>query len=373
MKKRLLGIVSACLLAGAVQADAPVEVKDSAPERYTVVQGDTLWGIASQYLSDPWRWPEIWEANQQVNNPHLIFPGDVLLLCNIKGRAMVAIDQGGGCAQIADRVINGLPPLENVQKLAGSGNDYKLLPRVREVPLTLAIPAIPLQEVQRFLNNSRVVSKGELDRAPYVMAGGDTRIILGTGDRLYARNKGKQLELETAYGVYRAGVRYIDPETREVLGYEAEDIGAGKIVAIDGEVGTLEIARTTQEIRIEDKLLPVESQRISSVFHPRNPEGVRPGSVLRIFNSISAGAQYSVIVVNRGEHDGVRQGHTFALYKKGATVRDRVNADYVKLPAERAGLAMVFRTFPRVSYALVLRTTRPIKEGDEIRPPIKGD
>lgn len=372
MKKRLLGIVAACLLAGVVQAEAPVDIKDSAPERYTVVQGDTLWGIASRYLNDPWRWPEIWEANQQVNNPHLIYPGDVLLLCSIRGRSVVAIDLGGGCAQVEARMASG-SPMDNVQKLSGSGNDYKLLPRVREMPLTLAIPAIPLQEIQRFLNYSRVVTKSELDNAPYVMAGADSRIVLGAGDALYVRNVKKQLQPETAYGVYRAGVRYIDPETKEVLGYEAEDIGAGKIVAMNGEVGTLEIARTTQEIRIEDRLLPLESQRVSSLFHPSNPEGVKPGSVLRIFNSISAGAQYSVIVVNRGELDGVRQGHTFALYKKGGVVRDRVGKDYVKLPSERAGLAMVFRTFPRVSYALILRSTRPIKEGDEIRPPIRGD
>ncbi|MDP2227941.1 MAG: LysM peptidoglycan-binding domain-containing protein [Moraxellaceae bacterium] len=372
MKKRLLGIVSACLLAGAVQAEAPVEVKGSAPERYTVVSGDTLWGIAGRYLNDPWRWPEVWEANRQVSNPHLIYPGDILLLCTIKGRAVVAVDQGGGCAELAER-MGTLAATGGSQKITGSGNDFKLHPQARSQPLSLAIPAIPLGEIQRFLNDSRVVQKSDLDRAPYVLSGTDSRLILGAGDKLYVRNRNKLLEQDGSYGVYRGGYRYVDPDTNEVLGYEAEDIGAGKIVALAGEVGTFEVSRTTQEVRIEDKLLPNESQRVSSVFYPSNPEGVKPGKVLRIFNSIGSGAQYSVVVLNRGDIDGVRQGHTFALYKKGTTVRDRVTNEYIKLPAERSGLAMVFRTFPRVSYALVLRTTTTVKVGDEVRPPISGD
>lgn len=372
MKKRLLGIVGACLLAGVVQAEAPVQVKDSAPERYTVVRGDTLWDISNRYLSDPWRWPEIWQINPQVQNPHLIYPGDVLLLCQIKGKAVVALDAGGGCAEVEQRMTSGASG-QPTQIISGSGRDQKLHPQARTQALSLAIPAIPLQEIQRYLNGSRVVSKLELDNAPYVMAGKQGRIVAGAGDSIYVRNKNQLLESSGVYGIYRGGVAYIDPDTREVLGFEAEDVGAGKMVSLDREVGTVEVTRTTQEVRIEDKLLANESQRVSSIFYPSNPDNVKPGRILRIFDSIGSGAQHSVIVINRGELDGVKSGHTFAVYKHGETIRDRVSNEYVRLPAERVGLAMVFRTFSRVSYALVLRTSTAVKVGDEIRPPVSGD
>lgn len=366
MKKHLLGIVGACLLAGVVQAEAPLAVKGSAPERYTVVRGDTLWDIANRYLADAWRWPEIWEANKQIANPHLIYPGDLLLLCQIKGRAVVAVDQGGGCAEIAERMASG--PV-----VTGSGRDQKLHPQARIMPLDLAIPAIALKDIQRYLDGSRVVSKLELDRAPYVMAGKEGRIVGGAGDSIYARNRNKLLEPYGIYGIYRGGVAYIDPDTRDVLGYEAEDIGAGKLVALNNQIGTLEVTRTTQEVRIEDRLLQIESGRIPTIFHPSNPDNVKDGRILRIFDSIGSGAQHSVIVLNRGEKDGVQPGHTFAVHKRGEVVRDRVTNEYVTLPSERAGLAMVFRTFDRVSYALVLRSSTTIKVGDEVKPPVSGD
>lgn len=370
MKKRLLGIVGACLLAGLVQAEEPVKVKDSAPERYTVVKGDTLWGISGRYLNDPWRWPQIWEANKQVYNPHLIYPGDVLLLCRIEGKAVVAVDQGGGCSEIASRIASG-GGLPTQTKL--SDGTVKLHPQVREQPLSLAIPAIPLKEIQRYLNDSRVVGIEELNRAPYVLTATDDHVVAGAGDKIYVRNKNKLLVPDGSYGIYRAGVRYLDPDSGEVLGYEAEDIGSGKLVALEPEVGTLSVTRTTQDVRIGDKLLENESGRISSVFHPSNPDGVKAGRVLRVFGSIASAAQYSVIVLNRGEVDSVKPGHTFALYRRAGVVADDVTHDQVRLPSERAGLAMVFRTFSRVSYALVLRSSTPVKVGDEVRPPISGD
>jgi hypothetical protein len=165
MKKRLLGIVGACLMAGAVQADAPVQVRDSAPERYTVVRGDTLWDISSRYLSDPWRWPEVWEINPQVQNPHLIYPGDVLLLCQIKGRAVVAVDHGRWLCRGRGSAL----PQASLHRLSVAQGVTRSCIRRRECkPLSLAIPAIPLQEIQRYLNGSRVVTKAELDKAPYM-------------------------------------------------------------------------------------------------------------------------------------------------------------------------------------------------------------
>lgn len=370
MKKSLLGIASACLLAGVVHANDSVQVKPTAPEKYTVVSGDTLWGIAGRYLSDPWRWPEIWESNKQVYNPHLIYPGDILLLCQIKDRAVVAVDLGGGCAEVAERIAQGGGVPDTVTLPNGT---VKLRPQVRELPLTLAIPAIPLKEIQRYLNESRVVTKELMDRAPYVVSGGDNRVVAGAGDLVYVRNKNSLLVNENAYGIYRTGVVYRDPDSGEPLGMEAEDIGAGNLVALEKEIGTLKMSRTSQEVRIGDRLLENESSRIASVFHPSNPEGVKPGKIIRVFGSIASAAQYSVIVINRGTKDQVKPGHTFALFRTGGVIRDQVSGDSVRLPAEQAGLAMVFRTFDRVSYALVLSASKALKAGDEVRPPISED
>lgn len=372
MKKRLLGIVSACLLAGSLQAEstAPVQVKSDAPERYTVVKGDTLWGISGRYLNDPWRWPEIWEANKQVYNPHLIYPGDVLLLCQIQDGKVLAVDMGGGCAEIVGRIRDGggVPT-----EIAMTDGTVKLRPQARELPLSLAIPSIPLKEIQRYLNDSRVVTQDQLDKAPYVLSAQDGRVVAGKDDRIFVRDKANQLVTNGAYGIYRGGQHYVDPDTKALLGFEAEDIGAGRVTAIDGEVATLKLSRSNQDVRIGDKLLENEVNQIASMFHPSNPEGVKPGKVLRIFGSIASGAQFSVIVINRGEADGVKAGHTFALYRNGGVVKDRLTNEMLRLPADNAGLAMVFRTFEKVSYALILKSTTTIKVGDEVRPPISSE
>lgn len=370
MKKSVLGIVGACLLAGVVQAEEPVKVKPSAPERYTVVKGDTLWGISSRYLEDPWRWPEIWEANKQVYNPHLIFPGDVLLLCQIKDRALLVVDQGGGCAEAAARIAGGGGVPEATQLPDGT---VKLHPKARELPMSLAIPAIPLKDIQRYLNDSRVVTRDALERAPYVIGGQDARVVGGAGDTVYARDKNNLLREEGAYGIYRGGVTYVDPDTNEILGYEAEDIGAGELVGLATQVGSLKVRRTTQEVRIGDKLLENESGPVSAIFHPANPEGVKPGKILRVFGSIGSATQFNIVAVNRGTQDGVVPGHTFALYRKGELVFDRFTTESIRMPSERTGLAMVFRTFDRVSYALILSSTKVVKVGDEIRPPISAE
>jgi nucleoid-associated protein YgaU len=365
MKKPVLFLVAGLLAGSVMAADSkPVDVKNSAPERYTVQKGDTLWDISNRYLKDPWRWPEIWEVNPQVRNPHLIYPGDKLVLCRIQDRNVVAVDTGGGCDDVAQRLTNKASGRVD----AGTG---KLLPQIRSEPMSVAIPAVPLQAIRAFLSGSRVVSPEELDRAPYVLAGLGHRIIAGAGEQVYAR--GKSLAVGDNYGVYRRGKAYVDPVTGEVLGIEAADIATGNITAVQGEVGTLSLSRTTQEVRIEDRLLLSEAMPVTPVFHPLNPENVKPGRILQIMNSLGSGGLNSIIVLNRGERDGVQQGHTFAIYEHGGVIRDRAKDELVQLPSERSGLAMVFRTFNKVSYAIVLKASTVVKQGDEVRPPVSGD
>ena len=365
MKKLVLIALASTVFAAPLQADTkPVDVKTNAPERYTVRKGDTLWDIANRYLKDAWRWPEIWQANQKIRNPHLIFPGDNLLLCHIQDKAIVAVDEGGGCDEV-------IANFTNTASAGGDSGQGKLSPEIRYEELSVAIPAIPLQTIRAYLSDSRVMGAEEFAQAPYVVSGESKRVITGQGDKVYIR--GTDIPLGESFGLYRKGLRYDDPDTKEFLGFEAEDIGSGTITAVEGDIATLEVSRTTQEVRIEDRLFANEARAVTPIFYPSNPENVKSGRIVRIMSSLGNGGLNSVIVLNRGERDGVKQGHTFALYQRGGLMRDRVKDGLVRLPSERAGLAMVFRTFNKVSYAIILRASTMISVGDEIRPPISGD
>lgn len=364
MKKLVLLALASAVFASPLQADVkPADVKSTAPERYTVKKGDTLWDIANRYLQDAWRWPEIWQANQQIRNPHLIYPGDKLVLCRIEQRAVVALDNGGGCDEV-------IANLTNKASVGGDGT-LKLQPEIRSEDLSVAIPAIPLQAIRAYLSDNRVLEASDFAKAPYVLSGESKRVITGLGDTVYVRGAG--LEVGETVNVYRKGVRYDDPDTKEPLGFEAEDIATGNITAQQADVSNLVLTRTTQEVRIEDRVFGKEEKPVTPIFYPSNPVGVKSGRIIRIMSSLVNGGLNSVIVLNRGERDGVKQGHAFAVYQRGEVVRDRVKDEVLRLPSERAGMAMVFRTFNKVSYAIIVRASTPISVGDEVRPPVSGD
>jgi nucleoid-associated protein YgaU len=341
MRKTLVALL---LLAAGGLAQAEVQLRDGHPETYTVVRGDTLWDISGKFLAKPWKWPEIWQVNPQVQNPHLIYPGDVLRLTWVDGQPRITLDRGA------------------------SRGTIKLSPKVRSTPMAEAIPTIPLEKINSFLLENRIVdSELELSRAPYVVAGNAERVVSGAGDRIYAR--GDFAAGEPAYGLYRQGKTYTDPQTREVLGINADYIGGGEVVAEEGDIATLMLNRTTQEVRPGDRLLPTEERAISSTFVPSEPSEPIEGVILDVPRGVTQVGQLDVVTLNKGLRDGLSEGNVLAIYKTGETVRDRITGEPVKIPDERSGLLMVFRSYDKLSYALVLNATRSLAVNDKVRNP----
>ena len=340
MKRALLGGLLALFVAFAAQAGDVLRLKQGHPQTYVVKKGDTLWDISGMFLNDPWLWPEIWHINPQVENPHLIYPGDTLNLVYINGRPQLVLSRG---------------------------RDVKLSPEVRSTPIQQAIPAIPLEAINPFLNRGRVVGAGELESAPYLLAGKEGHIVSGAGDEIYGR--GNFQPDETAFGIFRRGNTFIDPDSGEVLGIQARDIGTAKLLDLEGEVATLALNRTTEETRRGDSLLVQEERRINASFYPSAPQNDIKGYLLAVEGGVSQIGFMNVVVISKGAREGLEEGNLLAIYKTGETVRDPVTNDLVKVPDFRAGLLMVFRVFDKVSYGLVLRAERPLAVNDRIRNP----
>ncbi len=349
MKKLVNALLALSFSLGlSIQALADeVRLKDSHPDRYTVVKGDTLWDISETFLQNPWMWPEIWHVNPQIENPHLIYPGDDIKLIYLDGRPRLTVERG-----------------RNYKMTPGTD---KLSPQIRVSPLGEAIPAIPLDKIDSFLSRSRVVSVDELNRAPHVLSGAEQHLVLGAGDTLYAR--GDFSAQVGSYGVYRAGQKFIDPETNELLGLQALDIGTVRKASEQGDVGTFDVTRTTEEIRIADRLLPQEERTVDSTFFPSSPDSEIEGLIMAVEGGLTQVGPMDVVAINRGEREGLQIGNVMAIFKDGGVIRDRVNGDMVKLPEEQAGLLMVFRTFEKMSFALVLEAERPLKVLDKVRNP----
>ncbi len=356
--RRVRRLAFSIICAGGLQLAAPTAfaavsdyVRADAPQVYSVVRGDTLWGISGRFLTQPWLWPEIWQVNPQIENPHLIFPGDRIRLEYVDGEPRLVLDRGdtgGG------------------YRLSPGDSENRLKPRIRSTPLASAIPAISLDAIEGFLVNNRVVSPVTLERAPYVVQGDDGRLVLGGGDRLYVRGV---LPDSYSYNFVRQGPLYIDPETEEVLGQEATYIGVGRTIAQNDQISTMSVTESREEIQISDRVLPTEERRLASTFFPNAPNNQIEGRIISVFSGVTQVGQYDVVVLNRGAREDLQIGNVLAIFRRGELARDRIAGDTIRLPSERAGLLMVFRTFEKLSYGLVLSTQRPLSVGDEVGNP----
>lgn len=338
-------------------------IKVEAPNVYIVKKGDTLWDISSKYLKQPWRWKEIWATNRQIKNPHRIWPGDKLILCIIQGKRMVGIDDGEGCAGLEKRVTGKKP----AKKPATRGS-------IRYEKLSNAVPTLPLSAIRPWLYSGQVVDPIALKDTPYVIASKNKNIITGAGDKIYVR--GPKLIIGQEYGVYRIGKAYVDPYSGANLGQEVFQVASGVVTDVQQNgVSSVELQRTfREEVREGDKVFISLNNNLPPLFHPKAGSTLQNARIIRVHGSLGNAAKNSVVVVNIGQRQGAQPGQVFAIYRKGALIRDdKAGGEAVRMPSERAGMLMVFKTFDQVSYAYVLETDIPVTIGDELQSPVGFD
>jgi hypothetical protein len=356
MIHRLFVSVLALLTSFSVFA-ADVELNPDHPQNYTVVKGDTLWDISGKFLKYPWHWPDIWQVNPQIENPHLIYPGDELVLAYCDGKPCIQLNRG-------KRTV-------------------KLSPQMREIIVDEAIPTIPYEVIKPFLTRPHVVGDEVLESAPYVVATQDERLITGAGDVVYA--KGVDEEMGRYFSIFRGGKAYVDPDSKEILGYEAIYSGEATVDSF-GEPARVTLQSTNREVMAGDRLLNIDEEAYAATFTPRRLEQELEGKIISVFDGVSQVGQYQIVVLNRGDNSGLQPGHVLTVYKAGETVKDQVLSQKYKesyfnlrsdgyehrnatvdLPDEKAGVAMVFKTFEKVSYAIVMKAFRAIHVFDKVK------
>ncbi|HEY0748758.1 MAG TPA: LysM peptidoglycan-binding domain-containing protein [Steroidobacteraceae bacterium] len=324
---------------------------ENAPDSYVVKKGDTLWGVAKVFLRDPWYWPEIWQVNPQIKNPHLIYPGDTLRLVFIDGQPRVVMLQRGDAARVE--------------------------PRVRSQPLESAITTIPYATVAAFMSKPSVLDRDQIKHAPYLLATRDLHVVMSEGDTLYARGFANPAELGTHYNVIRVGDALIDPDDHRVLGYDGIFTGSGHVTR-QGDPTTLVMTESTRESRAGDKLI-AGGVDVPLDFIPSAPRSMTNGRIIAVSDGVTVIGQYEVVVVNRGARDGLAPGNVLGVFDTGPVVRDTdkkgffnldtLGAKKVRLPSERTGTFMVFKTFDNISYGLIMEATNMIRVGDKVQNP----
>ncbi|MEY4562357.1 MAG: hypothetical protein RLZZ618_1634 [Pseudomonadota bacterium] len=331
------------------------ELSATAPDQYTVKSGDTLWDISKLYLTSPWRWPELWGMNlDQIRNPHLIYPGQMLFLDKSNGRARLRVGEP-----------------------VGAGG--RLSPRVRSGDLLRdGIPSISLAQIEPFLNEAVVFDNNELDNSPRIVSAQDGRVLLSRGDLAYVRGN---LDNNRSFRVFREPAPLVDPTTREVLGYEGVFLGTAEYLRKGESVSpitkrdeiipdTFTISSVRQEIRAGDRLSPTPGREFIN-FVPHAPQGEMAGQIIAVYGEALNAGQNQIVSLNRGSRDGMERGHVLALWRNGNHIIDTTDPKRptIKLPDERHGSLFVFKVFNRVSYALILNVKEPVGKGDRFTQP----
>ena len=399
MLKRTLAVLASILFSASSFALDADDLRADHPDSYTVVEGDTLWDISGRFLNNPWQWPEIWQANDQIKNPHLIYPGDVLSLVYVDGRPMLTKGRTG------ERPSN-----------------EKLSPRTRDMGGRRAVGPIPLDELQAFLVHTRVLSEADADALPYVIGNEDSKLRTTELGLVYVRGlnarPGTDVDIVRPTVVYREvrkgapwqdkpnevqardwnpsqGMtlgslwadhigRYWRERNSEILGHEVVQVARARVIA-EGDPATLEIREGDGEFeaRVGDLILPVDESPYDPSYAPHAPDNVPDNMrVLAVSEGFQVTGPARVVALSRGARDGVQNGQVFALLNQGERVRDRIKypsgdlrsafspkKKNVTLPEEFAGHVMIFRTFEKISYGLIMDGVRPVYVNDVARAP----
>lgn len=337
--------------AGASATGETVELKQDAPLRYVVQKGDTLWGISNKFLKDSWQWPEVWYVNPKVKNPHLIYPGDELYLYYVNGRPQVA-KAGAGAPQ----------------DTGPAGGTSAFTPRVREASIGESIYSIPLEKIRAFLQSPRVVATDAFDKAPYLVDFEEDHLMGAADNTAYALRLNDTSH--SLWQIVRKGETFRDPDDNDVIGYEALPV-ADSEVRVYGNPATVYLRRSYMEARAGDFLVPMEQDPLSSRFVPHSPGKTVDGKIISVYNGMSQIGQYQVVAINRGTSQGMEPGHVLSVYQSGRQSKDPYAFFFnsVTLPDINAGQIMVFKCAERVSYALVMSSTREMHILDKVEQP----
>ncbi len=383
MRISIISLLLWCSMAGTAVAATSGDLAADAPERYIVVPGDTLWGIAGRFLKDPWRWPELWKNNQdQIKNPNRIRPGDVLVLDR-------------SAQEMRLKLLKSQPVLETIRL------SPQMITKEHEPE---PVPTIPAAVITPFLSQPLVVAQNELDSAARIVSMQEDRVALGAGNIAYVQGITK--EKGDKWRIFRRGDPLLDPDTKEMLGYGAIYLGDARVIKF-GDVSTIEIVKSSLEITAGDSLLPITRDDVIDDYMPHAPGAKVAGRIIDIYGSLGEAGPNSIVVLNKGSRDSLDVGSVLAIYRDlnspTYSVRDSPNIKYhdepmgdrnspvygrvgpagaefnnddknkslpkAKLPNERYGLLMVFRTFDHVSYALVMNTNRPVNLFDTVTSP----
>jgi LysM repeat protein len=352
-KTAMEAAVDAGAPSSAASSDSPrdaVPLAPNAPDSYVVKKGDTLWGIAKVFLRDPWVWPEIWQVNPQIQNPHLIYPGDTLRLVFIDGQPKIVLQRGDA---------------------------LKVEPRVRSQPFEAAVTTIPYETVAAFMSKPSVLDGEMVKHAPYVLATRDLHVVMSDGDTLYARGFDSPAELGSHYNIVKVGDALRDPDNNRIVGYDGIFTGSGHVTR-GGDPTTLIMTESTRETSAGDKLF-AGGVDVPLDFIPSPPRVQTNGRIMAVANGVTVIGQYEVVVVNRGASDGLAPGNVLAIYDSGPFVVDTSKKGFfalralstkkIQLPSERTGTFMVFKTFDHMSYGLVMEATNLIHVADKIQNP----
>lgn len=361
----LAGFLMLILVTAAPLRADVVQLAPDHPKRYIVVKGDTLWDISARFLRDPWRWASVWKINQQIRNPHLIYPGDIIVLTyDAEGRPQLSVQRDG-----PDEEYTAPPTVTEgpVTTPAPAGMPVvKLTPKTRIESLAGAIPTISPDAIVPFLTQPLVVGRHELERAGYVTVGLDDRVALGDTSEFYARKLGRHPA--DYYQIFRQGQALRNPDSGELLAYEAVYLGDARLLQA-GDPSKLVVTTVKQEIVPTDRLLAAPKRASLPYYYPRAPDKEVHGRILSAINGLAEFGPNTIVAISLGEREGMQEGHVLRIMRHAGKHMDPVTKGMYKLPDEETGLLMVFRVYEKVSYALIMNASQPVHLLDAVQTP----